>query len=100
MTTNLLRKSTMTALAVAVLSTSGVFAASGTANAALGIASPNNSTVQEQTAEGAKVAHRRHRHGRRHRHHWGHWRYDDCFWKRKRYWDGDGYYYRNIRICY
>jgi hypothetical protein len=97
---NSIKKTTMAALAVAVLATSGVLAAPTASSAMSGV---RVAPVESSAVQATKVGWRHHR---RHRRHWGHrrhrWGYGGCFWKKRRFWNE--YYgefvYRRVRICF
>jgi sterol desaturase/sphingolipid hydroxylase (fatty acid hydroxylase superfamily) len=92
-----IRKTTLAALSVAVIATSGVFAAPTASNAMSGVrAAPVETSTVQATNVGWRHHHRHHRHWR------GYWGYGGCFWKTKRFWDPyyGGYYFKRVRICY
>ncbi|MBL4891902.1 MAG: hypothetical protein JKX91_08770 [Rhizobiaceae bacterium] len=104
--TNKTIKSTIAALALVVLATSGGTASAGVASMTLGNISPAAIQAGESEIAPIKVGNRRHRgHRRHHGGNWGHggyghgggWGYN-CRIK-KRFWDGYGYYYRYVNVC-
>ncbi len=114
MTFDTLRKTGLTVLAVGTVTLGASLVSTGPSMAAgLIKASPIETTAAKSVGEvikvGAKkrrirkrIRHHR-RHHRHHRHGW-HGRYfyygPDCFWKKRRFWDGYGYYWKRVRVCY
>lgn len=112
--TNTTFKSTIAALALVVLATSGGAASAGVASITLGNMSTAAIEAGESEIAPTKVGSRRHRghrrhHGYRGRHHgrhggwgggYGHGRGHgyNCRIK-KRFWDGYGYYTRWVNVC-
>ena len=111
MNTNSIRATALTTIAAAIMVT-GIAApvqAAGPASFDL-----SNAVFQSEDAQ-IVLAGGRHRggkrHGRKFRHGHGHggWHghygyhkpyHGGCFWRKKRFWDGYGYYYRKFRVCY
>lgn len=105
MSITIAKTATLAALAATVLATSAVAPAQAAGPASLTI---TNSVFQSGDAEIIKVGrkHRKFRKHRRHhgRHFYGHGYYNPyyggCHWRKKRFWDGYGYYYKNVRVCF
>ena len=106
---NTLKKTALTTIAVAILATGVAAPAQAAGPASLNI---TNSVFDAGEAEvllvggkhrkGKRFGHRRHRHGG---HGWGHYYHKPhygggCFWRKKRFFDGYGYYYRKVRVCF
>jgi hypothetical protein len=111
MTNNNIRKFSMATLGALVLATS--LTAPATAMPSM---PADNAVMQDEAAQVILVGgkHRRNRHwnGNRYnrhgnynnRHNYGYDNYrphyyGDCYWRKNRYWDGHGYYFRPTRVC-
>jgi hypothetical protein len=95
-------KSTAAALAIAVLSTSGIFAGSANASPMIRLA-----VTDTAGADVIKIGGFHHKKHKKHKKfHGGHghygYYYGDCFWKKRRIWDPyyGGYHWKRVRICY
>lgn len=92
-------RSTLAALAFAVVATSGSVASAGVASTAIGNSGVVNTQIGEITTSPTQVHYRYYAHehpsyGSRRRSN-----YDDCRRVKERYWDGYGYRYRWVRKC-
>ncbi len=85
------RKTASAALAIAVLATSGIAATTASSNAAptLRVAPVESSTNTTQAGYHGSY------YGGYNNYYQPH-----CFWKKKRFWGGYGYYWKRVRICY
>ena len=111
MSNSIVKTATLAAMAATVLATSAVAPAQAAGPASIEI---TNAAFQSDDANivlvGGKHGHHKFRkHGwrKKHgRHFYGHGHgyynpyYGGCQWRKKRFWDGYGYYYKNVRVCF
>jgi hypothetical protein len=89
---NMIKKTTIAALAVTVLATGGLFGAGTSADAAPSV---RIAPVQNGAVMATQVGYYHHHHYRRH--YYGY----HCFWIQRKFWDdysGD-YYFKPVRVC-